>query len=211
MAAVGATTVATGQHTKQRAAAGTQPSAVGIPVTVLQSVAVATSAPPALQATVQLQGMRAAAFDAASTQLRFRQAVSQVVLRSDVFYWKVQITDVHDVLPPGAHSRQLEQVPRLRTVLPVAEVRFRVLNVSSTAAGAAAAGRALDEAVADGASLLVELVSHGLDSVYWTSLGHMTTVIADSWASSSLSLHSSSALAAAAGCLSVLIIHFLAP
>lgn len=88
-AAVGATTVATGQHTKQRAAAGTQPSAVGIPVTVLQSVAVATSAPPALQATVQLQGMRADAFDAASTQLRFRQAVSQVVLRSDVFYWKV--------------------------------------------------------------------------------------------------------------------------
>uniref|UniRef100_A0A383WFM3 Uncharacterized protein n=1 Tax=Tetradesmus obliquus TaxID=3088 RepID=A0A383WFM3_TETOB len=155
--------------------------------------------------------MRAAAFDAASTQLRFRQAVAQVVLPSDVFYWKVQITDVHDVLPPGPHSRQLEQVPRLRTVLPVAEVRFRVLNVSATAAGAAAAGQILDMAVADGALLLAELVSRGLNSVYWTSLGHMTTVLTDSPASSSLSLHSSNALAAAAGCLSVLIIHFLAP
>jgi hypothetical protein len=63
---------------------------------------------------------------------------------------QVQITDVHDVLSPqaGARSRQLQQLPGFRTVLPVAEVSFLVRNVSSTAAGAAAAAQALDEAIA---------------------------------------------------------------
>jgi hypothetical protein len=64
-------------------------SAAGIPVTVLQSVPV--SSPPALQATVQLRGMRAAAFSAQSTQLRFRQAVAQVLFKHDSFYGQVRM------------------------------------------------------------------------------------------------------------------------
>jgi hypothetical protein len=56
---------------------------------MLQSVAVAKSPPPALQSTVQLRGMRAAAFEALSTQLRFRQAVAQVLLHDDALYSQV--------------------------------------------------------------------------------------------------------------------------
>jgi hypothetical protein len=61
---------------------------------------------------------------------------------------QVQIRNVRDVLSAGAHRRQLQQVLGFRTLLPVTEVSLQVLNVSSTAAGAAAAAKALDGAVA---------------------------------------------------------------
>jgi hypothetical protein len=65
-------------------------SSAGIPVTVLQSVPVSAPLSPALQATVQLRGMRAAAFGAQSTQLRFRQATAQVLLHDDSLYDQVR-------------------------------------------------------------------------------------------------------------------------
>jgi hypothetical protein len=61
---------------------------------------------------------------------------------------QVQIRNVRDVLSAGAQRRQLQQVLGFMTLLPVTEVSLQVLNVSSTAAGAAAAAKALDEAVA---------------------------------------------------------------
>jgi galactitol-specific phosphotransferase system IIC component len=96
-AAAGATTAITVQVNsvqpvavaKQTTPLGRKLSAAGIPVTVLQSVAVVKATPPAVQATVQLRGMRAAAFDAQSTQQRFRQAVVQVLLHSDPLYYQV--------------------------------------------------------------------------------------------------------------------------
>jgi hypothetical protein len=60
---------------------------------------------------------------------------------------QVQIRNVRDVLSAGAGRRQLQQVLGFRTLLPVTEVS---LHVSSTAAGAAAAAKALDEAVTGG-------------------------------------------------------------
>jgi hypothetical protein len=63
---------------------------------------------------------------------------------------QVQIRNVRDVLSAGAGRRQLQQVLGFRTLLPVTEVSLQVLNVSSTAAGAAAAAKALDEAVSGG-------------------------------------------------------------
>jgi hypothetical protein len=51
---------------------------------------------------------------------------------------------------------------------------------------------------ADSTALLGELVSRGLDTVYWTSLAHMTTISVESWASS-LDIYSSRWLVVAAG------------
>jgi hypothetical protein len=55
---------------------------------------------------------------------------------------------------------------------------------------------------ADSTALLGELVSRGLDAVYWTSLAHMTTISVDSWAGT-LCFHSSRWLAVAAGAQAV--------